>query len=554
MTHLILLAVCCIVLGPILLGFVAIGRVLPRLCVFSIGAGVVLAVVAAATAPGVYFSNHTYLMDIWVVMDGANRIAHGQLSSIDYPNPIGPLFTWILGLATVLRGLTIHALPMANALVAILAIAASFLMLRRQVTPLALVLCALIAAAAAVSPRETQSTFAELETSFLAPYNRWGWALLAPVALRLLAPAHRPDLLGAMVLGVVIAGLLLLKVSYGAAAIGLLILATVLRPGGWRDLAGAVSGALIALAVVEIITGQVSANLADLAAVSSLPYNGLRVGRLPRLAGEAGIYAGAAVLILALRSAGGGAPFRDWTTLRAALLLLAGAGAGAAILMQNHDYYGATLYPVLLVAAAEWAGLRRVLSEDLVARTVAGTRVVAVGVLLLIVLTVRVPLSDIGLAMAQHYWVRATPEAPALSGTPLADLRIDPAQMPRDVVGCRTVTCSTLDWVARGRTLLREAGADKPGAGAVLTLSFSNPFPLLLRSESPRHVPLWLDFGRSFGPEILPPPERFFDEVSFVMLMPRSGLSQWPEAYAAYISAEFAPAGRTGDWQVLRRN
>lgn len=554
MTHLILLAVYCIVLGPVLLGFAATGRVLPRLCVLSIGAGTTLAVVAAVTAPGVYFSNHTYLMDIWVVMDGANRIAHGQLSSIDYPNPIGPFFTWILGLATVLRGVTIQALPMANALVAILAIAASILMLRRQVTPLALALCALIAAAAAVSPRETQSTFAELETSFLAPYNRWGWALLAPVALRLLAPAHRPDFLGAMVLGAVTAGLLLLKVSYGAAAIGLLIAAAVLRPGGWRDLAGAVPGCLIALAVVEITTGQVSANWADLVAISSLPQSGLRIGRLPRLAGEAGIYAGAALLILALRSEGSGAPFRDWTTLRAALLLLAGAGAGAAILMQNHDYYGATLYPLTLVAAAEWAGLRRMLSGDLAPDMPSGSRILASGVLLLTVLTARVPLTDIGLVTAQHYWVRVTPEVPALSGTPLADLRIDPAQVPKDSVGCRSVTCSTLDWVAKGQGLLRAAGADAPEAGAVLTLSFSNPFPILMGAGSPPHVPLWLDFGRSFGSETLPLPERFFNGVSFIILMPGSGLSQWPEAYAAYVSSRFAPAGTTGDWQILRRN
>lgn len=435
----------------------------------------------------------------------------------------------------------------------------------------------LVCVAAAVSPVESQSTYTELTTSFLAPYNRWGWALLAPVALRLAAPAGHLDPVGGIALGIAISGLLLLKISYGAAALGLLAVSTILRSGGWRDAVLAGPTIVGALLLAELLTGQVSANLKDIIAISALEHSGIRFGRIPRLSGEAGIYAtfGLLLLLLGITRAAPDIPLRaGWALCRVAALLLAVSGIGAAILMQNHDYYGASVYPMLLLAAAEWGGLMRAralwehtplsahgaTSERDPASLHAEDRMVPVLVVLLVVVVMRGPLIEIGTAAAQHIWLRTKPPTTEAAiptaefdGTPLEMLYLTQVEYPGPGVACRSFTCYTLDVTLDGLEMLRNLDAGGLTNGTVILMSSSNPYPTILDIPPPAHVPVWLDFGRSIGTETLPPPERFFADAKFVILMRQNPLAQWPKSYADLLAREFETANSSARWTVLKR-
>lgn len=101
--------------------------------------------------------------------------------------------------------------------------------------------------------------------------------------------------------------------------------------------------------------------------------------------------------------------------------------------------------------------------------------------------------------------------------------------------------------------MLREANADAAGAGSVVTLSFANPFPMLMDQPSPMGTPIWLHRGRTYSDEIFVHPERFFNGVNFVMSTATPGALD--KIYAKTLSEDFYVAAKGLYWTLhIRRS
>lgn len=521
-------------------------------------AAALLALLAAAVAPGVVFDSETYFGDLWTAYEAVAKSLHGLRSSLDYFSPIGPVYDWMFAAALRLQAPSAAVVPFAGALAGGGAAVLSILTLRRCASPLGLALATLAAVAVAVSPREIDAVFARSDMSLLAPYNRWAWALFIPVALRAAIPVAGRDPLGAAAMGLAIALMLLLKVTYGAAALGLLVAGAILRPGGWRDAPPALLAMTAALGAAEILSGQVSPYFGDLATAAAMEANGLRIFKLAPQLGEAGFACIVALIALALTAPRekGGAGLSDLTLLRAAALIVAVAGAGCAILMQNHYVSEAAVYALLPLIAVEWTGFLRD-PPDAAKRgnarphpSVATGSLASAALLLgVVAATARPALIDVGFVLAQQVQFRRLPPDPALAGTPLADLIVHPRWLPDGA--CSSGVCKDRARMVSGRDLLLEAGAGEPGAGTILALNFSNPFPMLLGAPPPSGAPIWLHADRSFSAERHVAPEVLFEGVGYVMVARgEPNAEALTDIYAPFVTDNYRRLAEDPHWTL----
>src|SRR5262249_54464306 len=116
----------------------------------------------------------------------------------------------------------------ANLLVAWLAAAFSTALLAKLARPWTVVAISLIPFLVACSPRENMSLY---EIGHLAPYNRWGWAFITPLAFYALAPGDidgKSQIWRAALAGIGLFLLLFLKITYFGAACIVIAAATLL--------------------------------------------------------------------------------------------------------------------------------------------------------------------------------------------------------------------------------------------------------------------------------------------------------------------------------------
>lgn len=510
---------------------------------YLLGLSAVIATAAVAglamvfLTPGVYFGFDGYFGDFWTATEAVNKTKDGLLSSVDYYSPIGPVYGYVFALWLLFDAdPTAATILQASALAALIAAAMGILILRRHVSTIGLAVAVFSIIGIAVSGRGNGELLHEMPLHYVAPYNRWAWALFIPVALRLALP-YRRDLLGDVVLGIAIALLLMLKVTYGAAAIGLVAARVCLLPSSWRAVPLIVSGLVSVLAAIELTTGQVSAHVSDLAFTARLPQSGLRLYKLFEQLGEAAIYSLAAIVLYF------GTLHRTtlWSDLRPVLLILLVAGAGCAVLMQNHYSVEAAIYPLLPLLALEWTGTFSPGTQVTVLRK----RVLLAGAIAAMLVY---PAVDIAMHLGQRVQLVVNGPDPAFAGTPYADLRFEPRHIATDNSALNTFADGRAG-VLEGLTMLREAGADSTGVGQVVALAFANPFPMLLGQSSPSGTPIWLHEGRSFSREIFVPARLLFEGVDYVMSPTQP--STLEEIYADTLEADFEIVAE-GDYWVLR--
>jgi len=491
------------------------------------------------TSPGVYFNYDGYFGDFWTATEMLNKTKGGLLSSVDYYNPIGPAYSYVFALWLLLDSdPTTAAVLQTSALAALLITALSLAILWRHMSAVGLSVVAFSAIGLAVSGRGNGEMLMDMPMHYVAPYNRWAWALFLPVALRLALPDRR-DRPGDLLLGAAIALLLMLKVTYGAAALGLLLGRVVLMPGSWRTLPLAAAGCAAVLALTEVMTGQISANLRDLTLTSQLSQSGLRLNKLFTQMGELTIYSLAAIVVYIATLEQRGL----WADLKPLLLILLVAGAGCAILMQNHYAVEAAVYPLLPLLALEWNGKLRSSPNAVVLRE----RVLIAGAMAVMLFY---PAIDIGMHIGQRAQVVLNPPDPTFAGTPYADLRFEPGLVAWPGSLLNTVADGHAG-LREGLEMLRQAGAAAPGAGAVATLAFANPFPMLLEQPSPPSTPIWMHDGRSFSKDVFIPPEVLFAEVEYVMVA--SEASQLKAIYAETLRREFTMVFDGRYWTLHQR-
>ena len=247
----------------------------------------ILCIGVIAATPGLFFGDTGYFHDLFVTFDIVYRTGAGVHSSLDYFNPIGPVLEWIYRLVLLAAPLGVRVINLGNALIAGLSIGLSWITLRRRADPMVMALVALTSASAALTGLDPDRPLPLFQVSHLAPYNYWGWALLCPVALRMVLPPRpesgsaQSDWPGALACALALAAMFMLKANYAVGGVGLIVAALLLRTITIREGAVVLFGMAFAIAVADLLShGQVRAYILDLREVSHMPESGIRVGRL----------------------------------------------------------------------------------------------------------------------------------------------------------------------------------------------------------------------------------------------------------------------------------
>ena len=237
-----------------------------RLAVFLLAVVAVVGGLALAKG-GLFIAKHEG--DTLHLADMVLRMARGQVPHLDYATPIGILAVApVAGLVALGAGLG-HALILAQTLLALLLVPA---ILRagpsRMQGPWPFVLGALVLIFVLALVHGESDT----STSISMHYNRWAWAISYLVLVLAVLPAlpgrARPWLDGALI-GLGMAALALLKMTFFAAFALPVLLALALRREGRALLAALVAGLAVAGAVTLLLgTGFWAAYLGDLLQVA----------------------------------------------------------------------------------------------------------------------------------------------------------------------------------------------------------------------------------------------------------------------------------------------
>lgn len=507
----------------------------------------VFAIFLAATTNGIVHDANLHLTDLMIAFSAIGKAADGTQSSIDYFNPIGPVYEWGFRTALLFRPPSAATLPMANALIAALVLAATIVMLRRRVSPLAIALVGLIAVTTAASPRDLDALFVAGEASFLAPYNRWGWALFVPVIFLFAAPARTRDWTGPSLAGALIALMLLLKPTYGLAALGMAAITAVLLPGRCRDGVAAVAGTLVTLFVLEVLTGQVTSYVADLVEAARMQQgNYARAVKMLTQTGNFVVISGCALLLLYMLWPLGEQRLQPQSSFRIVTILILATGCASwAVLSQNHDISEAAAYALMPVLAAEWTGFFESRTDRI--KLPANTNV---GLMLLaIFMSAGTAVQNAGFILAQKIQTERLAGTPEISQNQMANLFIPARRLGPP---CTSQTCMFYTEMVSGKQLIEDViGAP---SGPILALSVTNPFPFLFGQLTPSGAPIWLDMGRSISIDHHPPATKIFAGVDILMVRRAGrGKSALASLYAKDIKQDFEERASNQHWHLYTR-
>lgn len=519
---------------------------------------ILLETVLVLSAHTVLISSHEYMNDFWFLLDAMWRVAQGQQSSVDFHSPIGPAFYGVYRVVEGWSPFTLLTMVRADLLVALVVVLLCVLLLRGHATIETVALFALLGFSVAISGRELGANVIQRSYSFLAPYNRWGWALMIPALAGLLLSGRRLAAWQAVLLGLVGTFLLFMKLSYFAVYLGLAIAALVLRDDAWpRRWSGVIPILLPALATVLfslIAPAAVHGYFQDLQGAAAI--NPLRFGKLFQSAPEAALFLGFGLFILFL---GGRLHRRVWRDFTCVVLAI---GAGSAILLQNHEIADVPLYAAALILA--YALSRRPEAARAVPAapsTWSGAPALALTLLLCAPTLFGNLFSPvfqlIGERTGQVY--RFT----IFAGTPMEAFRLKDLELSlmRDDspvlaagelqnIDCYWPACENIKHVENGLLALR---AIAPHPRSILSLDFGNPFPALLHVSSPRNAVSWFDYGRSFDAHTGPQPVELYRTSEIVMVPLFKGPNdKVVQLYAADLPHYYTKIAQTADWAIWR--
>lgn len=512
----------------------------------------VLLILVALSTHGIWYYADLYLGDIWTAQDALHKTAQGYRSSLDYFNPIGPVLEWLFKATLLIRAPSSYSLVLANGMVAALSLALAVILLRRRASALTVAIVGLIAVATALSPRDIDTLVNVPQISMLAPYNRWGWALLLPIAMRAALPGARIDAAGSALTGFAIAILLLLKVTYGAAAIGIFAVVLALYPSRWREIGVVAVSTVLSMIVLDLVSGgQVRAYFGDLALSAHMPSNGVR---FPKFLTELPVFFAFAMGCLLLMSAAtrqGDQPERRWwANWRVLVVALAVGGSGLVVLMQNHYNAEAVTLLLMPLIVAEREGLLAAIDGQPLGLW--NRHAEWIGAILLV--TLALPAIDAGCVIAEKVQTqRKAYLAAPFAGTEFSDLVVDELYQPSPNYACTARTCNDVRRMSTGRDLIVQHCPAYRSA-AVLAFNFSNPFPAFLGSPSPRYAPIWFDTDRSFSRAVHVPGEKLFSDVGCVIVARNDRVATaLIEIYGDDLKQSFRPVAENDDWYLWVR-
>lgn len=501
--------------------------VLPKRGTALVGAFALLLALALALPARTVTS--AYVNDVLIFLDGANRIAFGQVPNRDFHTALGPLVYYIPAIGLWLSGRMGGALPVGMGLLILLLTPVFMHVLGSRLRPmLALPFGAFLLLILAI-PANLGDPLSSI--SFAMYYNRIGWAVLALLAVMYLHPLDRAKThwwwdAGCAAILVLVA--LYTKITYAPAAFAVLLL--IALDGAQRRWAGAALGLVgCGMFLVELVWRGSFAHVQDLLATAKvsgernlLLFVQVALNNFYDLA-VAGLLAGLAFL----------------RTRRLLDLLFYGLcfGSGMLIISQNAHAWGMiTLFAAGVVAAE--TSLREASTRYARAPGWSGEP-------LLFWLLVLPPLGKHAVAMAIYVYLAASNFGTPLAFPNFADVRFGRLWSPGD----NGFTELYIGNFAEAAELLGEM--DNPER--VLVLDFANPVSAGMGLMPPRGDISWMHWGRNLDAEHHPAPQELFADVAVVMI-PKIGINsmQLEELYGPYIAERYTLVSDTAGWKVYR--
>lgn len=474
-----------------------------------------------------------YVNDVVIFLDGAHRVAWGQVPNVDFHAALGPVNYLLPAAGLVLGGGMGAAMPvgMALLLLAILPAMAHVLGSRLRPVlglPFAAFLILMLAVPVNLGAEASQLTFAMF-------YNRIGWAVLALLLVMVVPPvaeSRRQLALDAASAAALVVLQCYTKSTYGAVAIAfLLFMLTDRRQWRWAALALAASAA--AAVLVEFAWGGSRAYLRDL--LDAAKVSG---GRGLEAVVRGGLNNLPDVVLFGLA---GGLALWATRSVRLAAYLLGCLAAGMLILSQNAHGWGI----ITLFAAA-------VASAELAMRTPRpGGRAppaLAAGAPLLLVAMLLPPTVRHAAGLLLHATLAAGGAGEPLPLPAFADVRYTQLWNPRpDAYAYRYVAS-----FGNGARALAALGTPPE---RIVNLDFANPFSAGLGVAPPRGDSSWLHWNRNVSEATHLPAEDLLGDAEVVMV-PKTGINAPPlfDLYRPYLDEHFGPPRESEQWTIFVRD
>lgn len=538
----------------------------PRAVVFTAAALAALILLAwASAARGAMYVS--WVQDIFIPLEGVIHLQHGQLPHLDFGSPVGGLYYLIEYLPTLIAPLSARTVLWSNLIVALAAFFIVAWIAYGRLPAWLAATASLYVGLVALSTRQLGEKLTVVTNN--ASYNRWSWAILAGLALLVALPhpreTQRTTAIDGGVVGLLLAALFMIKITYFVAGFGLLILAlaTVRRSAPLRFGVAAAIVLVVVLLSVQILTGMIGAYLAEMRATVAVQPSKLRLASAFTLA-LAFAPGGLVVVLLALwaprRSSG------PWATLSPILFALAIFAAGWAVAVQNHPEPENPMLPIAALVA--WYGGRssdetetgEIALQDgtgqllAVLRRLASPLVIA-GVFLLPMV------QDIGTLMwTARGAVIVDPKLAWLQSTPLRDLRVMATPWrtdPPTPSGAFGNDVQYLEVLGEGTALLRSHIGKRKDV-TILPFAWDNPWPTLLGVRPVRHELAWWHDGRTFNSKIYPDAAVLLGQIDYIIVPKRDYMYDTTitmlAIYEPNLRRDFHPVGKAENWTLYARN
>jgi hypothetical protein len=528
----------------------------------------------ASSANGLFIES--YVQDFRFVLNAMYAAAHHLQIHRDEVGPVGQIYYWAYIPFTIDNNYSTADLTHANLLIAWIAALTSIVLLRGVASYPVVFAVTLISFLVACSPREN-NTLSMI--SQLAPYNRWGWAFLTPLAAFAVLPQSEEKSKPSRVLtlGFILFVLFFLKVTYFAGAGILLAGGACLGLIKFRQMVFAGLVFLVGALILQIANHSVTAYLNDI--VGTLKANAMpeavnaRKWRLLGSGFEGFRYGIAYILVLWLVNPAFSSSIADWFSWIRRHMLAIAAGVlitlGALLVMfQNHAHHESAVLSISLLCAWAWA-------EKLNGPINLKRRLAMVGLALASIVSLSTPILDIASLARQNFMTRGQSAIVAgFANTPMRDFYVpsihgrtvltnqdifsvpDPVKVNSEHDKIYYEVGRTLDAVdyLRGKVTAKDV---------VLSAYHSNEFPAMLGLSAPKVQMQWWDYGRSFSEAYHLPAEQIFGGVT-IFLEPKTppsyafdSLGYSPKKvwsiYGGYITAHYRLVGETRFWRIWRR-
>ncbi len=503
-----------------------------------LSAGIILAgatlFACLLAGPGLTITT-SYVNDLFIFLDGAHRIAWGQVPNRDFHTALGPLSFYIPALGYWISGTMGGAMPHGMALVTLFLALPIAHVISSRLQPVIAIPYGLFLILVLAVPTNFGESVTEL--SFAMFYNRIGWAALGALLvmyLRPVRPMQGQNSLDALCATVLIVVMLYTKITYGLVALAFLVF-LLLDSRQRRWAATALGSILICGLVIEafwqstaaylddlFLTGQVSGSrgIADLASAF-----------LRHLA-DYSLLAILAILVL-------------WRTRSLRDLVFFGFCTlpGLMIQSQNSQPWGIlTIHAGAAVAAQMLLRLPASPAESSGTQPSLGS-----GSPLLLMALILPTLLHCFLALGFHTALALSRAGQAFDLPRFGEIRLISPWLGDEKTMMHTYL-STIEDGARALTSLPQSPAK------VSVLDFSNPFSAGLDLPPPRGDSAWLHWGRNIDETHFTRPGKLFADVE-VLMLPKWGINNIPlrTLYQSYIDAAFELIQESDGWTVYRR-